>query len=44
MNHGLFCGLVEKIYGGRATLDIIHAGDNACLKLLTVRRGVESHG
>jgi hypothetical protein len=44
MNHGLFCGLVEKIYGGRATLDIIHAGENACLKLLTVRRGGESHG
>jgi len=44
MNHGLFCGLVEKIYGGRATLDIIHAGENACLKLLTVRREGESHG
>lgn len=38
MNHGLFCGLVEKIYGGRATLDIIHAGENACLKMLTVKR------
>ena len=34
MNHGLFCGLVEKIYGGRATLDIVHAGENACLKEL----------
>jgi len=35
---------VEKIYGGRATLDIIHAGENACLKLLTVRREGENHG
>jgi len=38
MNHGLFCGLVEKIYGGRADLEIIHAGENACLKTLTVRK------
>jgi hypothetical protein len=39
MNHGLFCGLVEKIYGQPADLEIIHAGENACLKLLTVGRG-----
>ena len=32
MNHGLFCGLLEKIYGGRASLDIVHAGENSCLK------------
>ena len=38
MNHGLFCGLLEQIYGARATLDIIHAGENACLKLLTVEK------
>lgn len=36
MNHGLFCGLLEKIYGKRANLEIIHAGENACLKVLTV--------
>jgi len=36
MNHGLFCGLLEQVYGKRASLDIIHAGENACLKLLTV--------
>jgi len=36
MNHGLFCGLLEKITGQRANLEIIHAGENACLKLLTV--------
>lgn len=38
MNHGLFCGLLEKIYGGRANLEIIHAGENACIKLLTVAK------
>jgi len=38
MNHGLFCGLVERIHGGRANLDVLHAGENACLKVLTVER------
>jgi len=38
MNHGLFCGLVEQVFGGRATLDVVHAGENACLKVLTVER------
>ena len=34
MNHGLFCGYVQKITGKRAELEIIHAGENACLKEL----------
>jgi len=38
MNHGLFCGLLEQIHGGKANLEIIHAGENACLKLLTVEK------
>ncbi len=38
MNHGVFCGLLEQIHGGRANLEIIHAGENACLKLLTVEK------
>ena len=38
MNHGLFCGLVEQVFGGRASLDVIHAGENACLKVLTIDR------
>ena len=29
--HGLFCGLFENIYGVRATLGIVHSGENACL-------------
>jgi len=36
MNHGLFCGLLEQICGRHANLDILHAGENACLKVLTV--------
>jgi len=36
MNHGLFCGLLEQIHGARANLDILHAGENACIKLLTI--------
>lgn len=38
MNHGLFCGLLEKIHGGSANLEILHAGENACLKVLTVEK------
>jgi len=41
-NHGVFCGLVEQVYGGRASLDVIHAGENACLKVLTVEKRGES--
>jgi predicted hydrocarbon binding protein len=36
MNHGLFCGLLEKVCGLPANLNITHAGENACLKVLTV--------
>jgi predicted hydrocarbon binding protein len=36
MNHGLFCGYVQKIIGKRADLEIIHAGENACLKELVI--------
>jgi len=38
MNHGLFCGLLEQIHGASANLDILHAGENACLKVLTVEK------
>ena len=38
MNHGLFCGLLERIYGQPAELEIVHAGENACYKVLTVGR------
>jgi hypothetical protein len=38
MNHGLFCGLLEKICGQRCRLDIVHAGENACIKTLTMEQ------
>jgi predicted hydrocarbon binding protein len=36
MNHGFFCGYLQKITGKRADLEIIHAGENACLKELVL--------
>ena len=38
MNHGLFCGLLDKVHGGKSNLEILHAGENACLKVLTVEK------
>lgn len=37
MNHGLFCGFLQNITGKRVELDIIHAGENACIKELTIK-------
>lgn len=34
MNHGFFCGCLQKITGKKAELEILHAGENACLKEL----------
>ena len=37
MSHGVFAGALEKILKGKkATLEIIHAGPNACLKELVL--------
>jgi hypothetical protein len=36
MNHGLFCGYYQAITGKKADLDIVHAGDSACLKELVI--------
>jgi predicted hydrocarbon binding protein len=36
MNHGLFCGFLQNITGKKVELDIIHAGENACIKELTI--------
>jgi predicted hydrocarbon binding protein len=36
MMYGFFAGALESIMGKKATLEIKHAGENACLKLLTV--------
>ena len=34
MNQGEFCGIFKKITGKNAMLEIIHPGENACLKEL----------
>jgi predicted hydrocarbon binding protein len=36
MNHGMFCGYLQSILGKKADLDIIHAGESACLKELVI--------
>lgn len=36
MMYGFFAGALEAIMGKKATLAIRHAGENACLKVLTV--------
>lgn len=35
MNQGEFCGIFQAITGHAANLEIVHAGENACLKELT---------
>lgn len=37
MMYGFFAGALEAIMGKKTTLDIKHAGVNACLKVLTVK-------
>ena len=36
MNHGLFCGHLQTILGKKVDLEILHAGENACLKRLVI--------
>lgn len=36
MMYGFFAGALETIMGKRTTLTIKHAGENACLKVLTI--------
>ena len=35
MNQGEFCGIFPRIPGKAVNLDIIRAGENACLKYLS---------
>lgn len=37
MMFGFFAGALETIMGRQSTLDIVHAGENACYKKLTVK-------
>ncbi|BHH81719.1 hypothetical protein [Desulforhopalus sp. 52FAK] len=38
MMYGFFAGALEAIMGKKATLEIKHAGENSCLKILTVKK------
>ncbi len=38
MMYGFFAGALQNIMGREISLEIVHAGENACLKKLTVRR------
>ena len=37
MMYGFFSGAIETIMGRKSTLEIQHAGENACLKKLTIQ-------
>lgn len=39
MMYGFFAGVLEEVLGAKATLEIDHAGENACLKTLTIQKG-----
>ncbi|OGU14966.1 MAG: hypothetical protein A2076_00145 [Geobacteraceae bacterium GWC2_53_11] len=38
MMYGFFAGALQNIMGRESSLEIVHAGENACYKKLTVRR------
>jgi predicted hydrocarbon binding protein len=38
MMYGFFAGALQNIMGRESSLEIVHAGENACFKKLTVKR------
>ena len=38
MMYGFFAGALQNIMGQESSLEIVHAGENACYKKLTIRR------
>jgi predicted hydrocarbon binding protein len=44
MMYGFFSGALEAITGRRAELEILHAGENACLKRLRLRAAPPGRG
>lgn len=38
MMYGFFAGALESIMGRKSTLEIVHAGENACLKRLIIKK------
>ncbi len=39
LQHGIFCGLFQKVYGAWADYTPIHSGENACIGLLKIKEG-----
>ena len=37
LQHGLFCGIFQQVYGAWAGYEPIHSGENACIGRLTIR-------
>jgi predicted hydrocarbon binding protein len=37
LQHGIFCGLLQKIYGAWADYEPIHSGENACIGMLNIK-------
>ncbi len=38
LNHGVFCGLLQQVYGAFSDYEPTHSGENACIGLLKVRK------
>lgn len=37
LNHGFFCGLLQKVHKAMSDYEFIHSGENACIGLLKVK-------
>ncbi|MFP4315914.1 MAG: hypothetical protein ACLFQR_06795 [Desulfovibrionales bacterium] len=37
LQHGIFCGLLQQIYGAWADYEPIHSGENACIGMLKIK-------
>jgi predicted hydrocarbon binding protein len=38
VNHGVFCGLLQQVYGAFSDYEFIHSGENACIGVVKVRK------
>lgn len=37
LQHGIFCGLFQQVYGAWADYEPIHSGENACIGMLKIK-------
>lgn len=37
LQHGIFCGLFQQVYGAWADYEPIHSGENACIGILKIK-------